>query len=319
MFIKCDTIKIRCNYKYLKEMKIPFNIQYNQKKNKENGRYFNSKYSPDIPYNVYIATNNQHQTLEIEFSSKILKERYPELISRDTIRQCLENLNSLGICTIDVEGVLHHGWVIRADITKDVELMLTDEVLNALNQNVGNYKRFNWEHYSHKGITFTKDVMYGKEQLKVYNKYKELLKQSYKFVDTLTNRNQIMDYFYGKTRFEITLKSEDQIKERLGVGTGIYEFFSALDTPIRDQFDIIFDVTAKVLDTSQCKGHDDWAMAYVLDAFNGDLKQIEQTLRIDAVFSSRNGLSKRMKKYQSLKLLVNRKENEIIKQVRNLL
>ena len=54
MFIKCDTIKIRCNYKYLKEMKIPFNIQYNQKKNKENGRYFNSKYSPDIPYNVYI-------------------------------------------------------------------------------------------------------------------------------------------------------------------------------------------------------------------------------------------------------------------------
>ena len=319
MFIKCDTIKIRCNYKYLKEMKIPFNIQYNQKKNKENGRYFNSKYSPDIPYNVYIATNNQHQTLEIEFSSKILKERYPEIISRDTIRQCLENLNSLGICTIDVEGVLHHGWVIGADITKDVELMLTDEVLNALNQNVGNYKRFNWEHYSHKGITFTKDVMYGKEQLRVYNKYKELLKQSYKFVDTLTNRNQIMDYFYGKTRFEITLKSEDQIKERLGVGTGIYEFFSALDTPIRDQFDIIFDVTAKVLDTSQCKGHDDWAMAYVLDAFNGDLKQIEQTLRIDAVFSSRNGLSKRMKKYQSLKLLVNRKENEIIKQVRNLL
>ena len=319
MFLKCDTIKIRCNYKYLKEMKIPFNIQYNQKKNKENGRYFNSKYSPDIPYNVYIATNNQHQTLEIEFSSKILKERYPELISRDTIRQCLENLNSLGICTIDVEGVLHHGWVIRADITKDVELMLTDEVLNALNQNVGNYRRFKWDHYSHKGITFTKDVMYGKEQLKVYNKYKELLKQSYKFVDTLTNGNQIMDYFYGKTRFEITLKSEDQIKERLGVGTGIYEFFSALDTPIRDQFDRIFDVTAKVLDTSQCKGHDDWAMAYVLDAFNGDLKQIEQTLRVDAVFSSRNGLSERMKKYQSLKLLVNRKENEIIKQVRNLL
>ena len=40
MFIKCDTIKIRCNYKYLKEMKIPFNIQYNQQKNKEHGRYF---------------------------------------------------------------------------------------------------------------------------------------------------------------------------------------------------------------------------------------------------------------------------------------
>lgn len=319
MFIKCDTIKIRCNYKYLKEMKIPFNIQWNHQKNKENGRYFNSKYTPAIPYNVYVATNNHHQTLEIEFSSKILREMYPELISRDTIRQCLENLNSLGICTVDVEGILNHGWVIRADVTKDVKLMLTDEVLNALNQNVGNYRRFKWEHYVGKGITFTKDVVYGKEEIKVYNKYKELLTRSRNFVDTLNNRNEIMDYFYGKTRFEITIKGEDEIRERLGVGNGIKEFFNALDTPIRNQFDKVFDVSAKILDTSQCKGHDDWAMAYVLDAFKGDLKQIEQTLRADAVFSSRNGLSERMKKYQSLKLLVNRKENEIVKQVRYLL
>lgn len=319
MFIKCDTIKIRCNNKYLKEMKIPFNIQYNQQKNKEHGRYFHSKYSPAIPFNVYVATNNQHQTLEIEFSSKILRERYPELISRYTIRQCLENLNQLGICTVDVDGILQHGWIIRADVTKDVELKLTDEVLDALNQNVGNYRRFKWEHYAGKGITFTKDVISGKEEIRVYNKYKELLNHSSKFVDTLSNRNEVMDYFYGKTRFEITHKSEDEIRERLGVGNGIKEFFNALDTPIVNQFDRVFKVSAKILDTSQCKGHDDWAMAYVLDAFKGDLKQIEQTLRADAVFSSRNGLSERIKKYQSLKLLVSRKENEIIKQVRNLL
>ena len=92
-----------------------------------------------------------------------------------------------------------------------------------------------------------------------------------------------------------------------------------MDTPILNQFDKVFEVSAKILDTSKFKGHDDWAMAYVLDAFKGDLKQIEQTLRADAVFSSRTGLSERMKKYQSLKLLVSRKENEIIKQVRNLL
>lgn len=42
MFIKCDTIKIRCSNKYLKKMIIPFNIQYNSK-NMEQGRYFNSK------------------------------------------------------------------------------------------------------------------------------------------------------------------------------------------------------------------------------------------------------------------------------------
>jgi hypothetical protein len=268
---------------------------------------------------VYVATNNQHQTLEIEFSSKILRERYPELISRYTIRQCLENLNSLGICTVDVDGILRHGWVIKAAVTKDVKLKLTDVVLDALNQNVGNYRRFKWVHYEGKGITFTKDVVYGKEEIKLYDKYKELLNHSRKFVDTLPNRNEIMDYFYGITRFEIIITGEDEIRQRLGVGNGIQEFFNALDTPIAEQFDRVFDVSAKILDTSQCRGHDDWAMAYVLDVFKGDLKQIEQTLRADAVFSSRNGLSERMKKYQSLKLLVNRKENEIVKQVRNLL
>lgn len=318
MFIKCDTIKIRCNYKYLKEMKIPFNIQYNSQK-VEQGRYFNSKHYNDIPYNLYIATNNYHQSLEIEFSSKILKERYSELISRDTIRQCLHNINDLGICTIDVEGIMYHGWVIRADITKDVELKPTDDVLNALNQNVGNYRRFKWKHYINRGITFTKDVRYGKEEIKVYNKYAELISHSRNFLDSLPNRSEVADYFYGKTRFEITLRGEEQIKERLGVGTGIMDFFDALDCAVREQFERVFNVSATVLDTTLCNGYEEWAMAQLLDAYKGDLKVIEQTLRYDSVYNSRNGLTDRMKKFQSVKMKTNRKENEIIKQVRNLL
>lgn len=318
MYIKCDTIKIRCNYKYLKEMKIPFNITYNSK-NIEQGRYFNSKHYSSIPYNLYIATNNYHQSLEIEFSSKVLKERYPELINRDTIRQCLSNINNLDICTLDVDGIINHGWVIGADITADVDLMLTDRVLNALNQNVGNYRRFQWTHYDGKGITFTKNTIYDKEEIKVYNKYKELLSHSRKFIDSLENRNDIMDYFYGKTRFEITLKGEKQIRERLGVGTGIKDFFNAIDSAVREQFDRVFNASIPILDTTQCNGYEEWAMAHLLDSYNGDLRQIEQSLRQESVYNSRNGLSERMKKFQSVKARTKRKENEIVKSVRSLL
>lgn len=318
MYIKCDTIKIRCNYKYLKEMKIPFNIIYNSK-NIEQGRYFNSKHYSSIPYNLYIATNNYHQSLEIEFSSKVLKERYPELINRDTIRQCLSNINNLDICTLDVDGIINHGWVIGADITADVDLMLTDSVLNALNQNVGNYRRFQWTHYDGKGITFTKNTIYDKEEIKVYNKYKELLSHSRKFIDSLENRNDIMDYFYGKTRFEITLKGEKQIRERLGVGTGIKDFFNAIDSAVREQFDRVFNASIPILDTTQCNGYEEWAMAHLLDSYNGDLRQIEQSLRQESVYNSRNGLSERMKKFQSVKSRTNRKENEIVRSVRSLL
>ena len=318
MYIKCDTIKIRCNYKYLKEMKIPFNITYNSK-NIEQGRYFNSKHYSSIPYNLYIATNNYHQSLEIEFSSKVLKERYPELINRDTIRQCLSNINNLDICTLDVDGIINHGWVIGADITADVDLMLTDSVLNALNQNVGNYRRFQWTHYDGKGITFTKNTIYDKEEIKVYNKYKELLSHSRKFIDSLENRNDIMDYFYGKTRFEITLKGEKQIRERLGVGTGIKDFFNAIDSAVREQFDRVFNASIPILDTTQCNGYEEWAMAQLLDSYNGDLRQIEQSLRQESVYNSRNGLSERMKKFQSVKARTKRKENEIVRSVRSLL
>ena len=318
MYIKCDTIKIRCNYKYLKEMKTPFNITYNSK-NIEQGRYFNSKHYSSIPYNLYIATNNYHQSLEIEFSSKVLKERYPELINRDTIRQCLSNINNLDICTLDVDGIINHGWVIGADITADVDLMLTDRVLNALNQNVGNYRRFQWTHYDGKGITFTKNTIYDKEEIKVYNKYKELLSHSRKFIDSLENRNDIMDYFYGKTRFEITLKGEKQIRERLGVGTGIKDFFNAIDSAVREQFDRVFNASIPILDTTQCNGYEEWAMAHLLDSYNGDLRQIEQSLRQESVYNSRNGLSERMKKFQSVKARTKRKENEIVRSVRSLL
>lgn len=319
MFIRCDTIKLRCNNKYLKEMKIPFNIQYNSKNNKELGRYFNSKYHPEIPFNLYIATNNYHQSMEIEFSSKILKERYPELIHKDTIRQCLENINNLGICTIDVDGIMRNGWVVRADVTEDVDLKLTDEILNALNKNVGNYRRYKWQHYIGKGITFTKDTKYNKEEIKIYNKYEELLKHSRKFIDTLQNRNEVMDYFYGKTRFEITLKSENQIKERLGVGTKIQDFFSALNSVVREQFNRVFDMNAKILDTSKCNGYEEWAMAHILELFKFDLKNVEQELRSSNVYNSRNGLAERMKKFMAVKNNINKKENEIIRNVRNLL
>lgn len=320
MFIQCDTIKIRTNYKYLLEEKIAFNITNSATKNIEIGRWYNTKHNPSIPFNVYIATNYIHQTLEIEFSSKILLERYPELISKYTIRQCLENLNKLGICTIDVDGVLNNGWVINAHITKDVDLRLTDDVLNSLNQNVSNYRRFKWEHYDHKGITFTKDVVYGKEQIYVYNKYKELLSQSRKFIDSLSNRNEIMDYFDGKTRFEIRLESVAQIKEQLGVSNRIEDFFNAIDSAVREQFDRVFDVTARPLDTSKCKkGWNEWSTAIVLDYFNYNLKRIDQALRADGVFSSRNGHSERMKLCEVLKSKVHRKENEIIRQVRSLL
>jgi len=63
--------------------------------------FYSSKDDINIPYNLYVAVSYIKQTLTLEFSSKILKEKYPDLISKDTIKECLTNINQLNICDID--------------------------------------------------------------------------------------------------------------------------------------------------------------------------------------------------------------------------
>ena len=153
----------------------------------------------------------------------------------------------------------------------------------------------------------------------IYNKYKELSTNSWKFINTLPNKQEILRYFEGKTRFEVKLDSERKILEHI-CANSIYEFFDSIDTVNRTQFDKIFDVSAKPLDTSKCKkGWDEWSVAHILDYYHYDLKRIDQAMRADGVFLSRNGHSNRMKLCEEVKAKVSRKENEIIRQVRSLL
>ena len=140
------------------------------------GIFYSSKDDINIPYNLYIAVSYIKQTLTLEFSSKILKEKYPDLISRDTIKECLTNINQLNICDIDVDSILSNGAITSVDVTYDANLILSDNLLDALNSQVNNYRRFKWAHYDKEGIMFTKDVKSKDctETITLYNKEKEI-------------------------------------------------------------------------------------------------------------------------------------------------
>lgn len=318
--IKCDTIKIKSNYKYLLNKKVCFNILYDSKKNLPNGEYYSSNGNPNIPFNLFVATNNAKQTLTLEFSSKILFDDYPKLITQETLPQCLSNLNEMGVCTIDINGILSTGCVTRADITTDVSFELTDEVLTALNNNVDNYRRFKWQHYDRKGITFTKDVIgKGCEEIKFYNKRKELsaTAQNRKFLDLLTDRKQVEDYFSDKTRIEITLASQPQIRNCLQIdNTYIPTFFSSATNPILTQFDEIFDIS-KVDSAVSIDNYDTWAMIKILEQYDGNLQLIEQEVR--RLYKFRSGVSTRMEKFEKLKWAQNANQKNRVQEVRNLL
>lgn len=321
--ITFDRIKIKSNYKYLLDTKVKFNEMFHSRSGEKIGLYYSSKDDINVPYNLYIAISYTKQTLTLEFSSKILKENYPYLISRDTIKECLTNINQLNICDIDVDSILSNGVITSVDATYDADLILNEKVLDTLNSQVKNYRRFKWTHYDKEGITFTKDVKSKDctETITLYNKEKEICTSHNKdFLNSLSEPHQIVDYFKGKTRFEITLDTPKKIMNYLNlVDTKIFSVLNSETNPVLIQFDKVFGDSSTDITETTFDDYENWAMKIILISYKGDLKQLEQDVR--SKFSSRSGASKRMKKFETVyHAMISASTNDnVIKKVRNLL
>lgn len=321
--ITFDRVKIKSNYKYLLKTKVRFNEMFHYRSGERTGIYYSSKDDSNIPFNLFIAVSYPKQTLTLEFSSKILMERYPDLISKKTIKECLTNINKLGICEIDVDSILSNGVITSMDVTHDADLILSDDVLNSLNSQVNNYRRFKWTHYDKEGITFTKDVKSKDcmETITLYNKEKEINTcQNKDFLNSLPQSQHIKDYFKGKTRFEVTLNTPKKIMSYLELtDTQISSVLSSTANPLLIQFDRIFGNAYSVADFQQSNfdNYEDWSMKILIESYGGDLKRLEQDVR--SKFTSRSGASKRMKKIETVyRAMVSTSNSEsLIEKVRN--
>lgn len=321
--ITFDRVKIKSNYKYLLNTKVKFNEMFHPLSREKTGIVYKSKDDSNVPYNLYIAVNYPKQTLTIEFSSKILKENYPYLISKNNIKECLTNINKLNICEIDVDSILLEGVITSVDVTYDADFVLKDDVLDTLNSQVSNYRRFRWTHYDKEGITFTKDVKSKDcaETITLYNKEKEICTSHNKdFLNSLSEPQQIKNYFKGKTRFEITLSTSKKIMGYLNLtDTKISSVLNSNASPILTQFNKVFGNSASNIPDSTFDNYEDWAMEIILERYKGDFKRLEQDVR--SKFNSRSGATKRMKKFETVYHVmtsVSTSEN-LIEKVRNLL
>lgn len=98
------------------------------------------KYQQDKPYSLLIMVDYSHDELVLEFTGKILLDKYSQLINSDTIKDCLNNINSLQICRLDVEAILQDAELVKCDITKDIETDIN--VINStIRQNLTNYRK----------------------------------------------------------------------------------------------------------------------------------------------------------------------------------
>jgi hypothetical protein len=264
-----------------------------------------SRYTDRIPFELYIRSNYKSNKMTVEFSSKILLADYPLLISAKTFRQCLHNIEILGICKLDIDGIIKDCYFNKLHITKDIDLKLTTDILDRLNQCTGEYRRYKWNRYMD-AITFTKDVkaIDCKETLTVYNKEIEItLPKNKAFLDKTGNITAILDYFQNKTRFEVKLENKRKIQKELNIAdTDFNSVMNVQKNILLAQFDKIFTTNVATTDSMQINNIVDYGLWCIIRYHNFDLKSIEQEIKDIKLYEdkTKGAMGKQMKKIRMM-------------------
>ena len=256
------------------------------------------KYSIQSPYSLYIEVDYQDRELILEFSGKILKDYYPNLIHRDNIHSCLSNINDLGLCVLDIESILADGVVVKADVCQDVEYFDCKALTENLRAGVGNFKKYLVRNIAD-NFVIEKNVQTKsyKRRLTIYDKEKELQKAGNRsFISSLDNPQLLLDYFKGKIRFELNLNSKEQIRRSLNISdTSIQSVFSSIATPI---WDILDNAIVEKEEDAICSDIAELKNRLLLEYCGNDLVKLEALLR--GYYSKGTHISQVMKPYRAL-------------------
>lgn len=246
----------------------------------KDGEILYYKYKQEAPYCLLIQADYNKQELVLEFTGKILMDDYPQLINRNNIVQCLETINGMGICRIDTEAILAHGEICKCDVTKDIPSSQMPEIISQLKQNLTNYDKWTCAKYQGNGLVIYNTVKTDKykKRLSIYDKEKELNKAcNREFLNTISNRQEIIAYFQDKIRFELNIDTKAQIRLLLGVmDNRLHSVLSSNANPILTVFDEAIRQNGTTTYHSCLK---EYMMALLIRECHNDLEEVEAKIR----------------------------------------
>lgn len=262
------------------------------------GQILEQKYSIQSPYLLYIEADYVEQELVIEFSGKILKEEYPKLINIYTITTCLSNINTLGICSLNIDRILEDGEVVKADVCKDVHCPDYKTMTASLKASISNYNKYHARNISG-NIIIEKNVQTKglKRRLTIYNKYRELQRASNRhFLGIVDDSNGLLKAFEDKVRYEMNLNSKEQLRRCLHISsTSIHTVLTSTANPIWEFLD------TAITDTDiggNCTSLAELKNQLLLEHCSNDLTKVEAVVR--RYKSPGTHLSQAMRPYRQL-------------------
>jgi len=256
------------------------------------------KYSIDKPYQLCIIANYQHSELSIEFTGKILRDEYINLINQTNIKKCFEEINRLGICTLAINDIIQKSEVVKCDVTKDVCYSELDNLVSYIKQNLSNYKKWIPKE-KRNGIVLENaaDTPRYRKRLTIYNKEHELnLSGNKDFLGLLSDRKALLDYFKGKIRFELNVNAEAQIRTLLEITNNtLNEVLTSTANPLKT----LFNEAVKETGTTPCaKNVSNYLRYLLLKDCDFNLAIVEAKIR--ALSSKNTAISRAMQPYRQL-------------------
>ena len=260
------------------------------------GQLTSYKYQQETPFFLLIRKDFINNECVIEFTGKILLDRYPELINRDNIRYCIEQINSLGICEIETDKLLQTANVAKCDVTRDVTSTEIKEIISQAKQNLTNYDKWEVEKYSN-GICLRNKVMTDryKKRIVIYDKGKELKQQTNAhFLQSLHQSQTLLDYFNDKVRFELNIGTMVQVRELLKVAdNSVNKVLSSTANPI---LMIIDKAIQHNSNNRQATTFKDYVYGLILSDNHNDLAELEAKVR--ALSPKGTIIKRKMKPYR---------------------
>lgn len=233
------------------------------------------KYYQEVPYLLAIKIDCPEKEVVIEFTGKILGSDYPKLISMNTIRQCFQAINSIGIVTLDVE-VMMDADVVKCDVTKDIHSDDVPKLTNYVRQHISNYQKYICRKLRNNNLVVEKNVVTRKmkKRMTIYDKGKEMQKvENQRFVEAYG----LEGAFDGICRFELNLNSKEQIRNALGSSnTKLQSVLSSNANPITDFLDEVIGSTPEPSSMTDKKSY---VTMLVLKDCDYDLEKVEAKMR----------------------------------------
>lgn len=269
----------------------------------------NLMYKQKVPFHLMIKINYAMPEVFIEFTGKVLGKQYPQLISLDTIRQCFENINALGICTLDIDNLINDSIVTSCDVTTDIDCADVKKICSFIRNNISSYRLYTPRQHRNGNFTITKNVTSksSMKKLTIYDKEKEMSRTKNR---TFRNTYGISDAdFKGKCRFELTLNSQAQIRDAMHIAdTSLLSVLHSTASPISDFVDEILASETAIPPTTK----QEYFIQLVLQDCHFDMEEVEAKLR--SLYARGNNMSKILAPYRAA---LNKMEGNSGRNVRN--